>query len=220
MVTDTLTDTPDRQGELVSSRLQQMEIVVAGAGMVGGWLVPILTRTGALVIVYDFDKVGLENLQCQPYRREDIGLSKVSAVARLCTSAEVVIRVEERFPPEDDIRTPDVVISCVDSMIGREEIAKWCKGRNVGLFLDARVLGEIAAILSVTEKKGYTEYLRELPKDEDVPDAPCGARGTAYSGVAVASKMVGYVNNWAREIRVPKKIVWHTGLGDVMEEVR
>lgn len=220
MVVDPLTETLDRQGELVSSRLQEMEIIVAGAGMVGGWLVPILTRTGALVKVYDFDKVGVENLQCQPYRREDVGLSKVSAVGRLCTSAEVVIRVEERFPPEESIRTPDVVISCVDSMAGRREIAEWCRERDVSLFLDARVLGEIAAVLSVTEKKGYGEYLKELPRDEDVPDAPCGARGTAYSGVAVASKMVGFVNNWAREIRVPRKIVWHTGLGDVMEEVR
>jgi len=225
-----------RQNQLLSPKLRDIGALVFGAGMTGSWVVLGLARMLKRVDVWDFDRVSEENLGTQAYTADDadIDMLKTDALVGICDGLPVYGHAEPA-PPEDwrvDRRHSldtevSVVVCCVDTIEGRRECAEWARDEKVPLFIDTRVLGEIAVIIPVipddTPGKDccatwvdgntmcYGCYLNDLPDPAKVPDAPCGAVGTVFVGHWVASQVERLINNWANGQQLPGMVVTHVG---------
>lgn len=209
-----------RQHALIHPHTQQATGWVIGVGMLGSWTAHALARMLRQVVVWDDDKVGNENVGCQAYSEVEIGVPKTEAIA--VSLSGLGVETMGRFPgkPRDWPPLgllPQVVVSCVDSLEGRRDIAKFVKTlvrppeRNV-LFVDTRALAEMATVVCVTEPEQFAWYLDDLPNEKDTIDVLCGGEGTAFVGMWVASTVAALVNGYFRGVTPPRKLVWHVGL--------
>ena len=173
-------------------------------------------KVDALEAICDSLPVHGHRLKAPPSVQEQ---EKDEAIRELLAQVDVV---DDRL----DLST-SVVVCCVDTIEGRRECAEWAQAEKVPLFIDTRVLGEIAVIIPVipddtpgkvrcaTWVDGNTMcygcYLNDLPDPATVPDAPCGAVGTVFVGHWVASQVERLINNWANGQQLPGKVVTHVG---------
>lgn len=212
-----------RQSRLVEPSFREAEVMVIGAGMVGSWTALLLARQVHTVSVWDDDIVSLENLGTQAFNDLDVGLYKVTAIERQTFGIGNVVVRSRRFPEPGIHSSPMCeklfVVSAVDSMEGRRRIAEWCRDEICDGFIDGRVLGEIAARYFLTSSEDYDWYLEnKMPSDEDVPPVTCGATGTPYVGMWLASRIVATLNNHCKGIPERRELVWHVGLNqDIVE---
>src|SRR4051794_11463983 len=93
-----------RQQDLVpSERLAQFTITVIGVGAIGRQVALQLAAIGARRIqLIDFDRVDETNITTQGYLLEDVGVPKVSSIARYISKLDSSIQVdvvEDRFRP-------------------------------------------------------------------------------------------------------------------------
>ena len=96
-------------------------------------------------------------------------------------------------------------------MAGRRQIAEWSRDNEVGLFLETGVKAELVVVKTAVTPEDYERYLAGLPGDDEVEDAQCGLKGTAYAGMSLASQIVPLVNGWCRGDRLPRMRLFHTG---------
>ena len=197
-----------RFSQLVPQATRSMTALIAGAGMTGSWTALALARMVKEVHIWDFDTVEPANLGVQAYDQIDLHMNKALALAGKALGLPLTGHAE-RFPRE--IRPCDVLILAVDSMAARREIAYDAADQDVTFIIDPRILGEMACIHPVMHND-LPEYLRTLPTDAEVTNAPCGAQGTAFTGMWVASQICAIVNNFGRGLPLPPKLVWHVGL--------
>lgn len=217
----------DRQSRILHPHLQEVTAFVAGAGMVGSWAALALVRAVGAVHVWDDDTVEAANVGVQAYDGVHVGQYKTDALSLLAQDPPIVGHVG-RFPDDDtiwveddtfhmteawgDVRAENVVVVCaVDSMAGRREIAEWSRDNHVGLFIETGVHAELVVIKTATSSEDYERYLSGLPADDEVEDAQCGLKGTAYAGMSLASQIVPFVNHWASERPLPDMRLFHTG---------
>jgi len=205
-----------RQHQIIDPSMAEQTAYVVGLGMVGSWVAQALSRVCGQVVGFDDDVVGVENLGTQCYDGL-IGVPKADATKGALLELPFTGYVA-RFPDGAPSRTkPTVVVSCVDSMTARREVAKWCQRKKVPLMLDCRVLGETVALFAAFTQpqreshEGYRRYLSELLTDNEVPDVPCGASGTAYCGMWLAARVATVINNWCKGQPVAPKTIWHVG---------
>lgn len=201
----------DRQVVIIPRKLQYSDVLLVGAGMVGSWTALALARVVSNVHVWDYDKVEAENVGCQAYTGVQVGVPKVEALADLGVGLPIV-PFNEKFPcpemSEGEITSP--LICSVDTIESRKEIAEWCQENSIPLFIDTRVIGEQVFLVVVDGTKGrtYKDYIKDLPKDEDVPDATCGMVGTAYVGMFTACQVLTTLCQWASDKPVPYLRGW------------
>jgi molybdopterin/thiamine biosynthesis adenylyltransferase len=199
----------DRQVLLLPEKLRYSDAILVGAGMVGSWTALALARVVESLHVWDFDKVEVENVGCQAYNAIHVGRQKVDALAEIAFDPPIEPH-DERFPPKKvkDIDLENTPVICsVDSIKGRKEVAEWCRANKVPFMVDTRVLGDLSCIV-VTSPDTYDAYLKNLPKEDDVPNAPCGAVGTAYVGMHTAGQVVTTLSRWASENTIPYMRLW------------
>jgi hypothetical protein len=211
----------ERQHGIIATDINNMSCIIAGAGMVGGWAALALARLFDSVEVWDFDIVGVENVGCQPYGERDIDRPKVEALSSNTQVSGLSLRgVPAAFPPEDwDAEPAHVFISAVDTMEGRRKNALWAQENKVPLYLDSRVLGELVCLAAVDNGE-YDRYLEDLPTDGEVPDAPCGSRGTAYVGMWTAARIAADINTWGHGGKLPRMRSWHIGTDTTLNDGR
>lgn len=202
-----------RFSRIVPERTRNFHVLIAGAGMVGSWTALALARMVGQVDIWDFDEVSEANVGVQAYNAIHIGQPKVIALEQQCFGLPLTGH-NSRFDPYDvkDDPPTDIVISAVDSMAGRSEVAMFAKAiRCASHFIDTRVLGEIACIHPV-DIIDIDNYLQTLPTRNELVSAPCGAKGTAFAGMYVAAKVCAIVNNIGRGLPLPPKEVFHIGM--------
>lgn len=214
-----------RQSRIIHPNTASASVLVVGAGMIGGWTTHALARMVRCVHVVDFDVVESVNVGCQPYNSGQAGFPKSLELEHGLEGLSVTGYVEtfpecmsERivvFIPE-----PTIMVSAVDSMAGRKANADWAREHAIDLYLDGRIMGELAALAVVSSPSGYDDYLDSLPTDDEVPDVPCGQQGTAYTGMLVASRIAATINQWHRGVTPPSMWVYHVGAGQVVTEDR
>ena len=210
-----MTNIHARHAALIDPALSQGEFVIAGAGMIGGWTALALARAVGKLYIFDHDKVEDVNVGCQPYSLNNVSAPKSSTIESFCSGLPVT-SLNMKFPPRNNAWANDVtgVVCAIDSMAGRRIAAERCHKLSIPFFLDGRILGEVAVLAIVQhEHKGtdYDAYLANLPSDKDVPNATCGASGTAYAGMFLASRITADLNNLMRGQRLPALRVWHVG---------
>ena len=215
-----MSDIHSRHAALIDPSLSQGSFVIAGAGMIGGWTALALARAVGKLYIFDHDKIEDVNVGCQPYSLDNVSAPKASTIESFCSGLPVT-SLNMKFPPRSNAWADGIagVVCAVDSMAGRRVVAERCHKLSVPFFLDGRILGEIAVLAVVQhEHKGtdYEAYLANLPSDKDVPNATCGASGTAYAGMFLAGRITADLNNLMRGQRLPALRVWHVGQGQVI----
>lgn len=169
-------------------------VALIGAGGIGSPTALALAKMGIPdIVVFDFDQVDSENVSCQMYGNEDIGMWKVEALKSLVSryADDVIFPVAQRINGEHvDLGGFDIIISAVDSLKARKDIWREVKLSECAWYLDARMGSEIAQLLSVDLRNSdWYESVLYAISDEDVPDEPCTSKSTVYCGFSIAGHL-------------------------------
>ncbi len=219
-----------RQSQIILPGARDATVVIAGAGMLGSWTAHALARMVAKVTMFDgADMVEDVNTGNQAYNGMHVGMGKGEVLSASLYGLPIEA-VAEKFPPQP---SPgewaswkaggvdpcyNVVVSCVDDLAARKEIAAWAFDTHADLFIDTRAQGETAAVLCVPLNKENGEdridaFVRAVPREDTVDDVACGMTGTAFVGMWVAQRVAMSINNHYRGVDNPSKIVYHVGQG-------
>lgn len=224
-----------RQSLLIPDKMRSADVLLIGAGMIGSWTAHSLARTVGRVLCFDGDKVSRENIGTQAYTSLDVGQYKSVNLGDFGLQGLPFDAHMSMFDPTHDESTgemhptlgelgiesdrPRIVVSAVDNMHSRWLIARWA-GRYADLFVDGRVHGNVAAVYTVQPGRGDIErYMSEIERDGPPPKALCGAEGTAYVGMWVASTITATINRWARGLPVPFSVVHDVLMGQDLSTV-
>lgn len=134
-------------------RIREKSIAVVGIGGVGSVTADMLTRCGAgKLILFDYDKVELANMNRLFFTPDQAGLSKVDAAARTLQFINPDVRIVthnynittvdsfDKFLNAiqtgglDDASPVDLVLSCVDNFEARMAINTACNELNINWF--------------------------------------------------------------------------------------
>lgn len=101
-------ETNEHTGKEFNKKLQNRKVVIVGLGAYGSWLLLHCARLGIKHIVgIDHDVVELSNLHRQVlYTKEDIGLKKAEACAKIVTGADASVKYEgicKKIESEEDL---------------------------------------------------------------------------------------------------------------------
>jgi molybdopterin/thiamine biosynthesis adenylyltransferase len=185
----------------------EKRIALIGVGTIGSHLASILGRMQVPMTLYDHDTVEEHNLTTQTYGAADIGKTKVEAV--LAQLAHVQPEhphdvVVGKFEPWGDDKAFDLIVSAVDSLEARKEIAKMLIEQGITLpIVDGRVGREQVEVYYFENAKAW---LDQLPEEGD--EDPCGARFTAYSAVIAAGLMANDIKRFLMNQTVQPRIIF------------
>jgi molybdopterin/thiamine biosynthesis adenylyltransferase len=195
--------------------LDRYPVTLIGAGGIGAATALALAKMGVQHLeIYDDDTVDDINMPNQLHRVSDIGLPKVTAVAFMIKEFSDEIHGVAR---QKQIRRGDVLdhagilISAVDSIKARQAIwgaTAWEGGISFRWYLDARMGAETFQLYTVKadDIDWYSEMLTDL-SDDDVPDEPCTARATIYTGFIAAGHIAHQVKRIAMGQPVPSVLI-------------
>ena len=102
-----------------------MKIIVIGAGGVGSWLVPQLTRLKHRPIIWDGDTLEDKNLDRQLFDSDQIGMNKAEAMAQIY-EVEAVPRWFHADADGLDVSKGDWLFCCADNHRARRECLAVC----------------------------------------------------------------------------------------------
>ena len=174
-------------------------VALIGVGTIGSHLALTLARMQIPFTMYDPDTIEEHNLATQAYTRRDIGRYKVEAIAKQCEDIGAEAGMCEAVPAEYGLEAENfnLVVSCVDSIEARREIARELVEADYTLgasrsVIDGRVGAEQVEVYRYYDAQ---DWLGALPAQADTD--PCGARFTAYTANVCAGLMA---NNIKREL--------------------
>lgn len=190
-------------------KVQSKNIIVAGIGGIGSYVVYLLSRMKpAGLFLYDSDTVELANLSGQLFSMSDIGRHKVDAIASMINNYSNYTTIFTN-PNKYDSSSPasNIMICGFDNMGARKIFFyKWLEHvqnkpeeeRKDCLFIDGRLNAEEFQILCIQGddtfniKKYEDEYLFS---DAEVDTTVCSYKQTTFMANMIASTMVNcFVN--------------------------
>lgn len=181
-------------------------IIIAGLGNIGSHTALALARMGIKhFTLYDFDTIEAHNLSSQAYKVDDVGTVKTDALAGMMRALHHEIEIETVLAPftgkEIEQAADFILISAVDSMEARREIAK---NLPQGLMvIDGRMGGgQIEVWSQLSQEWGAT-----LTRDGD--DDPCGARYISYTSYIIAGLIANQVKRHLEKQKVAPRILMH-----------
>lgn len=190
-------------------KVQSKNIIVAGIGGIGSYVVYLLSRVKpAGLFLYDSDTVELANLSGQLFSMSDIGRHKVDAIARMVNNYSNYTTIFTNPGKYDSSSSAsDIMICGFDNMGARKTFFyKWLEHvqnkpeeeRKDCLFIDGRLNAEEFQILCIQGddifniKKYEDEYLFS---DAEVDTTVCSYKQTTFMANMIASTMVNcFVN--------------------------
>lgn len=205
-ITETLPeDRFSRQRDLVPlSKLVDTTVSVFGVGAIGRQLALQLASIGVPSLrLIDFDTVEETNITTQGYKTSQLKMPKVTATASDIAEIDPKIRVEavnQRFTTEAGMLSP-IVFSCVDSITSRKGLWRIAKAK-ADLFVDARMLGELMRVITVSDDESKEHYPSTLFEEAEAEPGRCTARSTIYTASVAAGLMVSQLTKFLREERI------------------
>jgi molybdopterin-synthase adenylyltransferase len=192
-----------RQEDLVHLKNIKGKVTIVGCGAIGRPTALTLAHMGVPEIqIIDFDTVEQTNVTTQGFHQDEIGMTKVDAIAAEIVRIDPNIKVEvinDRWRPKYELG--NIVFFCVDSILIRELM--WKKMTPSTLVIDGRMLG---LNLSIITAPGEDEYYNDtLFPEEEAEPGRCTAQSTIFSAYAAASFMI---NNFALSLKglpIPKR---------------
>lgn len=178
-------------------------VLIGGAGGIGSWLTLSLNRAGFETYVFDYDMLEQINMAGQAFPHNQIGKSKVEALAQVVRDfcQEEIIPFKERLT--DKSMTNDIVFSAFDNMKARRDMFNsWIathRGNPLAIFIDGRLTAEQITVFCVrgNDEDAIFEYATDhLFSDFTVEEAPCTLKQTTHNAMGIAWKMTEYFVNW------------------------
>ena len=177
---------------------------ILGCGAIGSSASTQLCRMGVNnFILYDMDKVEIQNIGVSHYILKDIGKEKVSALESHLKNIndEVYIQTYPGYFKEfaKPLNQEDIVILGFDSMAARLDAAKIAlsKKNQPFLLIDGR-MGSEQYQQYILKNPKLKDYVNTWYSDENASDEPCNAKATSYcsnmSGAFIANAVKKVIN--------------------------
>ena len=192
------------------NEIQKARIIVAGIGGIGSNVAFQLARMiPANLTLYDDDNVEMVNMAGQLFSNNNIGESKVDAIANMIynyTSMKQVLAIKDKFTLDKE--PGDIMICGFDNMRARKTFFNsWCnhisnksiEERSKCLYLDGRLSMDTLQILCIKGDDQYNidRYEREfLFADYEADAAVCSRKQTTYLACMIGSLMVNLFTNF------------------------
>lgn len=190
--------------------IQKARIIVAGIGGIGSNVAFQLARMiPANLTLYDDDVVEMVNMAGQLYSYNDIGKSKVDAIADMInryTSMRQVLAIKDKFTSSKE--PGDIMICGFDNMTARKVFfnswnnhiqEKSKEEKNKCLYLDGRLSMDTLQIFCITGDDEYNinRYNKEfLFADYEAEETVCSMKQTTYLACMIGSLMVNLFTNF------------------------
>jgi len=203
-----------RQLDLIPIRVLGEPITIIGAGAIGSFTALTLAKMGFQdITVYDFDKIEVENMNCQFYRFSDIGKQKVEALNELVkdfTGVDI-----SYFPSRYEAgQFKGIVVSAVDSMEVRKLI--WDNHKETALatklIIDPRMGAEFGLCYAMNpmKDKDIKSYEKTLYSDSAAVQERCTAKATMYTALAISSHVCKVIKDYlCEEQRYARVMEWN-----------
>lgn len=200
-----------RQSDLIPEHALQASITIIGAGAIGSFTALSLAKMGySDITVYDDDVIEEENMNCQFYPIDSIGLNKVDALKGLIKQfTGVEIKAHAERVDNTKIFRSDILIAAVDNMSVRKFLFKDCFGGS--LFIDPRMSAEYATIETVhfqDHQKRFSGYEKTLYTDEEAVQERCTAKSTIYTVLLIAGQIAKIVKDVSMQSPYARTIDW------------
>lgn len=192
------------------NEIQKARIIVAGIGGIGSNVAFQLARMiPANLTLYDDDNVEMVNMAGQLFSNNNIGESKVDAIANMIynyTSMKQVLAVKDKFT--SDKEPGDIMICGFDNMRARRTFFNsWYnhisdkseEERSKCLYLDGRLSMDTLQILCIRGDDQYNieRYEKEfLFADYEADATICSMKQTTYLACMIGSLMVNLFTNF------------------------
>ena len=178
---------------------------ILGCGAIGSSAATQLARMGAKeFVLYDLDKVEVQNVGVSYYIYQDIQKPKVVALREHLNNINQEIRAHEQFGRFTEFVKPlgegDIVVLGFDSMDSRLEAAEAALKRpnKPYLLIDGRMGAEEYHQFTL-KNPTLKQYKDTWYSDENAEDEPCNAKATSYcsnmSGAFIANAIKKTLNN-------------------------
>ena len=186
---------------------------IVGCGAIGSSVATQLARLGGnKFYLYDFDKVGIENVGVSQYIDEDIGKSKVDALYTHIKKIECSIEVK---PTNSKFKyyigtNKDILVLGLDSMAARMEVVSDLAMQPVkpAFVIDGRMGAEQYQQYiydNITVKK----YEKDWYSDEDSDPEPCTRKATSYCSNMSGSFISNSIKNLVMKQPYFKQIIFN-----------
>jgi len=193
--------------------LTNVEFHIVGCGAIGSSVAIQLARLGADNFhLYDFDKVGIENVGVSQYIDEDIGKSKVNALYTHIKKIECSIEVKptnSKF--ESYSGTKDgILILGLDSMKARMDIVELlaqCPDKP-NIVIDGRMGAEQFQQYMI-DNPTVDKYKKTWYSDEEGDPEPCTSKATSYCSNMSGSFIVNSIRKYVTKQPYNKEIVFN-----------
>lgn len=192
------------------NEIQKARIIIAGIGGIGSNVTFQLARMiPANLTLYDDDNVEMVNMAGQLFSSNNIGESKVNAIANMIydyTSMKQVLAIKDKFT--SDKEPGDIMICGFDNMRARRTffnswynhiLDKSEKERSKCLYLDGRLSMDTLQILCIRGDDQYNieRYERKfLFADYEADATVCSMKQTTYLACMIGSLMVNLFTNF------------------------
>ena len=191
--------------------IRKKVIILAGVGGIGSWVALLLGKLQpASIFMYDNDSVESVNMAGQLYSTQDVGSSKVDALAntiRKYAAYEGAFAVRQLY--EADCEPADIMICGFDNMVARKTFyrrwlnhvrEKTTEQQKHCLFIDGRLAAEELQVFCLTGDNNFGMYQYEtnyLFTDSQAESTICSYKQTAFMANMIAGVIVNLLVNFA-----------------------
>ena len=186
---------------------------IVGCGAIGSSVATQLARLGAdRFHLYDFDKVGIENVGVSQYVIEDIGNAKVNALGSHIKKIEESIKItisNHKFEYYTGTKN-DILVLGLDSMSSRMEIVKLlaqCPNKP-SFVIDGR-MGAEQYQQYIYNNITVKQYEKDWYSDEDSDPEPCTRKATSYCSNMSGSFISNSIKNIVMKQPYFKEIIFN-----------
>jgi hypothetical protein len=191
-------------------RLSGLGVSLIGLGSIGSYAALGLGKLGVCGLqAWDADVVSPENVSCQLYGDDHIGIPKAQAILQLMEQIGGHTPNATATNYSDQPLT-EMVISAVDSMAARKQIWQSVRKKpEVKLYIDSRMALQTLVVYSV--RPGFREdrvaYSQTIVPDADTLQEPCTNRSIGYTGMMAAAVICNLVKRYVNDESLPFRTV-------------
>ena len=186
---------------------------IVGCGAIGSSVATQLARLGAnSFYLYDFDKVGIENVGVSQYVNDDIGKFKVQALRAHLWSINQNITSDlnvGKFSSYEGSKE-DILVLGLDSMSARMDIVKilaQCPSKP-SVVIDGR-MGAEQYQQYIYNNITVKQYEKDWYSDEDSDPEPCTRKATSYCSNMSGSFISNSIKNIVMKQPYFKEIIFN-----------
>lgn len=209
-----------RQAGIITPDRFVQPVTLIGCGGIGSPTAMALTKMGVPdLTLWDRDTVEEHNVPNQMFPLNQIGTSKVEALAALCEnfSGTRPTTVEDFYQGQQALK--GVVISGVDNMSARQEIFDSLRFKaDVKLYIEARMGAMAGRIYTVdpADRKQVRQYETTLYSDAEAAEEPCTARSIIFNVFVLAGLIANQVKRHALGEPLANEILLDLVNGDLV----